>query len=423
MFADGSAALTLALPSRICVSIGETCPETLLRIAHTEASRGETLFEFCLEYLTDPQDGPGVVRQFARRWPNAWVIATCREGARSVHAPADQRLASLAACVDAGARLVDLEVETASHSRQWMRQMGGHCIRIVSYHNYRAAPPLAPLLKELEAVPADIIKVAVATRDAPTLCQLIEQARQYPRPVLFLAMGPFGLPTRILGACAGRSFTYGSHRSARATAAGQLDIQTLRETYRLDEVSHRTAFIAGFPGIAEETSHPVAYNKALARAGADMIYVPWPGVSTIPSLLFTPALHTSGVALHHQFASQALAFADQVERGAQGAGFIDTLWKHQERWIAGWKLGDSIVTALETESGVGAGVAVMSDNPQQRHAVEKLLGNHGHRVVASSRAEWSIDLQQMVLNDSGKIRKIDLRSEVIRRQVECWVDT
>ena len=420
MSSHGSAAFSLALPSRICVSIGDASPEKLLRLAHTEASRGETLFEFCLECLTDPHDGPGVVRDFGRRWPDAWVIVTCRKDGGCFHGTASRQLELLAACVDAGARIVDVEIETAADNPQWMLQMGEYCVRIVSYHNYHAAPPLDPILRNLESVPADIIKVAVAAQDGERLCNLIEQARRYPRPAIFLAMGPCGLPTRILGPFAGRSFTYASAPFAAATAAGQLDVQTLREIYRLDKASSATAFIAGFPGPATELSDPVEYNKILAKAGAHMIYVPWRGISTIPLLLFNSALQTRGMAVHHQWASQIFALVDQVDLEAKNAGIIDTLWKHQERWHAGWKLGEAILNSLRTTSAPA--ICVSGGDPRQRQAVENLLKSHRYSVVDRSHAEVSIDLTQMEVSYSGKDRRVSLREHAMQRQLECWLE-
>jgi 3-dehydroquinate dehydratase type I len=419
MASHGSAALSVALPSRICVSIGEASPGELLRRAHAEAFAGERLFEFCLEFLRDPHEGPGVVREFVRRWPDAWVIVTCRKDERYFYEPVDRQLALLAASVDAGARVVDLEIETAAHALPWMHQVGEHCLRIVSYHNYHAAPPLAPILRSLESVPADIIKVAVAAQDAQTVCSLIEQARKYPRPAIFLAMGLCGLPTRILGPYAGRSFTYGSRSSAAATATGQLDIQTLRETYRLDQVSSAAAFIAGFPSPANEFADSVEYNKRLARAGVSMMYVPWPGVGTIPPSLLNPAMQTRGMALHHRFASQAFTLADQVALEAKSAGIIDTLWKHRERWHAGWKLGEAILKSLRTTSSPGA--CVSGGDPPQQEAVEKLLKSHGYSVADYSNAQVSVDLAKMEIGYLGGTHKVNLRKEAMQRQMECWL--
>ena len=423
MSSRGSGTPSVALPSRICVSIGESSPERLLGLAYTEASRGETLFEFCLESLSDPPDGPGAVRDFTRRWPHAWVIVTCRKGGGHFHGSTDQQLRLLSASVDAGARIIDLEIETASHTQQWMRQMGDRCLRIVSYHNYRSAPPLGPLLKTLESVPADILKVAVTSKDAQTPCKLIERARQYARPSIFLVMGSSGLPTRILGPCAGRSFTYASHPSAAATAIGQLDVQTLRQTYRLDELSPETEFIAGLSCPAYDLSHSVEYNKVLSRAGPQIVYVPWTCLRTIPSLLFSPSMRTCGMALHRDFDSRAFGFADRVDVEAKNAGIVDTLWKRHGKWCAGWKLGDSIAAILKTTLDRGANVAVIADTPRQRRAIERLISAHRYSVAvaAASHADCSVDVSRMVVNYSSKVEKIDLRGEVIRRQVEVWL--
>ncbi len=221
----------VALPSRICVSIGHGNPEMLLKLARAEAERGESFFEFCLEFLENPHDGPEIVRQFLRDWPGAWVLVTCRREERNFNASIEEQLALLGAAVDAGARGIDLEIETARQRCSWMDEMGRRSARIVSYHNFTGCPPLEPILKELQSIPADIIKVAVRAEDKETVQRLMQAAQRCRQPNLMLAMGPEGLMSRIIGPILGQSFTYAAPAGHDGTASGQPDARTLREIF------------------------------------------------------------------------------------------------------------------------------------------------------------------------------------------------
>lgn len=229
-------------PSRICVSLGHADPEMLLQLGHGEAERGETFFEFCLEFLRAPQSGPRMIRDFLRRWPRAWIIATCRRLEQNFHAPVEGQLALLAEAVHAGARGIDLEIETARHVRPWMRDMGRRCTRIVSYHNYGGCPALDPIINELESIPADLIKVAVKAEESrsqgrySTLHRLAEAAVKCRKPNLMLMLGSEGLPLRIVAPLLGRSFTYAAPAGHQGTAPGQLDAGVLREILHLDQL-------------------------------------------------------------------------------------------------------------------------------------------------------------------------------------------
>ena len=257
----------VVFPSRVCVSVGHSNPETLLNLADIEAGRGESFFEFCLEFLNNPQDGPDTVREFLRCWPQACIIVTCRRGERNLHCSIPEQLQLLDASVGAGACGIDVEIETARHARAWMASIGHRCFRIVSYHNYQCCPALEPVIQELESAPADIIKVAVRAQGRETIGQLLRAAETCARSNLMLAMGPEGLPTRIMAPILGRSFTYASPAGHAGTASGQPDSRTLREIYRLDELDSNTRFVFD-SGVAGDREPPAE--------GTNAVCIPWP---------------------------------------------------------------------------------------------------------------------------------------------------
>ncbi len=223
-------------PSRICVSLGHSDPKKLVELGCIEAERGERFFEFCLELLCDPKSGPDMIRHFLQRQPNAWIIATCRRLERNFHGSIEEQLAVLEEAIQAGARAIDLEVETARNARQWMQNMGPRCTRIVSYHNHHGCPDLGSVLTELESIPSDVIKIAVKAEGGDTLRRLTAAAARCTKPNLMLMMGREGLPLRIMAPLLGRSFTYAAPTGHEGTASGQLEASVLREIVHLDQL-------------------------------------------------------------------------------------------------------------------------------------------------------------------------------------------
>ncbi len=203
-------------------------PEALLRSAEIEAERGEVFFEFCLEFLDDPQEGPGIIRQFLAVVPDAWVVVTCRRGEHNFYGTLEEQLAILEASIEAGARMIDVEIESARQACEWMEAMGHRAARIVSYHNFRGCPPLDSIMHELESIPADIIKVAVRAESSDTLYQLMTAGWECRKQNLMLAMGKEGLSSRIVSPILGRSFTYATPLGHEGTGEGQPDAATLR---------------------------------------------------------------------------------------------------------------------------------------------------------------------------------------------------
>lgn len=259
-------------PSRVCLSIAERTPARLLEVASIQAARGERFLEFCLEMLEDPSQAPGVVHAFLRRWPGSWLLATCRRGPGQFAGSVRNQLNILQAVVSQGAKAIDLEVETAAVAQPWLWQMKDSCVRIVSYHNYTCCPPLNPIIQLLSSYPADLIKIAAATRSELDVSRVLQAAHMCRRPNIILGMGQEGLATRIVGPVIGQSFTYAHAASQLATAPGQFDADTLRNTYRIESLDLKTRFLIS--DYANSPRRIKQLNRFLLLNRVNAIYVP-----------------------------------------------------------------------------------------------------------------------------------------------------
>lgn len=157
------------------------------------------------------------------------LIATCRPGGRTDA----ERKELLIAAIEAGAKFVDVELESDEQYRNAIvtlaRARG--CRVIVSFHDYEKTPErqaLERLVSSCFQSGADIAKIACVVqsqRDAARLLSLLDTARH----VVVAGMGKHGRAMRLIAPLLGSPFTYASFAPGKETADGQIDRETLEE--------------------------------------------------------------------------------------------------------------------------------------------------------------------------------------------------
>src|SRR5579872_1447918 len=147
---------TTSLP-RICIAMGFSDPQKLLESARREANGGESLLEFRLDYLPSPEQGPAVIRKFVASRPDCAVLATCRrhQNHGKFNGSIEDQIRILEAAIDAGARAVDVEIESAEVGSPRLEALRRNAKLIVSYHNFENTPHLEQVVTRMTRVPAD----------------------------------------------------------------------------------------------------------------------------------------------------------------------------------------------------------------------------------------------------------------------------
>src|SRR5450759_2299150 len=99
----------------ICIALGFTQPEILLRHARQEIESGDRFLEIRLDYLSAPDQGLKVIRTLLKESPDCTILATCRrhQNGGRFNGGVEEQLRLLDAAVEEGARAVDVEIETA----------------------------------------------------------------------------------------------------------------------------------------------------------------------------------------------------------------------------------------------------------------------------------------------------------------------
>ena len=151
---------------RICIALGLPDADKLLNQARREVEAGESFFEFRLDYLSSAEAGVEAIRAFLEAHPECTILATCRrhQNQGRFNGSIEEQIRMLAAAIDAGAKAVDIEIESAEHVNARLDSLRGKAKLIVSYHNFDGTPATEAILRRMQKIPADAYKIVTTAR-------------------------------------------------------------------------------------------------------------------------------------------------------------------------------------------------------------------------------------------------------------------
>jgi 3-dehydroquinate dehydratase I len=209
---------------RICVTLVENSLEPAKEIESIV-----DFFEIRLD-LVGP-DWPELARGLKKPW-----IACNRSTEEGGKGPADetQRVEELLKAVEAGATIVDLELNT-KNLEKFVPLIKARAKCLLSFHNVLETPSadaLAEIVKRQIAAGADICKIVTIARKFDDNTLMLELIRQFPGAnIVAFAMGEEGKISRILSPLAGGYFTYACMTDGKESAAGQIPVRELSRIY------------------------------------------------------------------------------------------------------------------------------------------------------------------------------------------------
>jgi 3-dehydroquinate dehydratase / shikimate dehydrogenase len=322
---------------RICIALGLPDAAKLLEHAQKEADDGETFLEFRLDYLDQPENGVRIIREFLKGHSDCIVLATCRrhQNHGKFNGSVEQQLRILDLAVQAGAQAIDLEIETVEAGAEKLNAFRGRTQIIISYHNFDSTPQLDGVLKRMTRFPADGYKIVTAARKPSDNARVLALAKAYPRtPLVVLAVGELGFPTRVLSPAFGGLYTYASPLAAQGTAAGQVSARLLRHLYRIEKIS-KLAKVYGV--IADPIRHsisPAVHNRGFQARRIDAVYLPFLVSPLQLRDFFTLADKTpiSGFSVTIPHKQKVIRYLDVVDPLARRIGAVNTVWRKAGKW-------------------------------------------------------------------------------------------
>ncbi|MDX2152190.1 MAG: shikimate dehydrogenase [Bryobacteraceae bacterium] len=324
-------------PPSICIALGFPTVERLLEAAKREMENGERFVEFRLDYLPTPESGIAAIQTFLKSYPDAWVLATCRrhQNQGKYNGSVEEEIRILETAAAAGARAVDVEIESAENAGARIDALRGRAFLVVSYHNFEGTPAVEAVWRRMSKVEADAYKIVTTARKPSDNWRVLSLARTHARtPFVMLAMGEIGFPTRVLSPAFGGVYTYAAPMAAEGTAAGQVCSKMLRGLYRIDKFS-KAAKIYGV--VADPVRHsisPAVHNRAFQARRVDAVYLPFlvhPG-QLKDLLVLADKLPLAGFSVTIPHKQKILRYLDIIDPLSRRIGAVNTVWKKAGKW-------------------------------------------------------------------------------------------
>jgi 3-dehydroquinate dehydratase / shikimate dehydrogenase len=378
-----------ALP-RICIALGFPTVSALLEHARKEVEAGETFVEFRLDYLPNPREGVKAIRTFLERNQEVTILATCRrhQNHGKFNGSVEEEVRILQDAVNAGARAVDLEIESAETHPPGLEQLRSTTQLLVSYHNFDGTPQMEPVLRRMLKVQAHGYKIVTTARKPSDSQRVLALAKSSPRtPLILLAMGEHGFATRVLSPSVGGLYTYAAPLAAEGTAGGQVCARQLRQLYRVEKVG-RSARIFGV--IADPVRHsisPQVHNRAFQARRVDAVYLPFlvHPVQLKDFFQLAEKLPIAGASVTIPHKQKVMRYLDVVEPLARRIGAVNTIWKKGGRWRGTNTDAAGVVKPLSKRLRLGKSSVLIVGNGGAARSAAWALADQGAKVAVTGR--------------------------------------
>jgi 3-dehydroquinate dehydratase/shikimate dehydrogenase len=384
--------------SKLCVAVQGATPDELF--AHAEAALKDSVFlELRLDFLPKPAAALPALAAFLGRRRDATALVTCRRKPFGGHfaGSLNSELEVLQKAAQAGAHIVDLEVESAEQTtrpqldkfRTALSAAGA--VLLISSHDFTRTRRLEGLEQTAQRIAAfnpEFVKVVTTARslvDNLAVLRMIEN-QSLSAHVVGIAMGQEGLISRVLGPRAGGAFTFASAAGGAETAPGQPSARTLLDLYRLDQVDQATRIfgVAGNP-IAHSLS-PLMHLTAFRRENVNAVMLPLKVRALDDLLTVVRDLPLDGAAVTMPLKQEILPHLANMDPLTARIGACNTLRTGADGKLYGFNTDVAgVVRPLEKRMKLkGARILVLGAGGAARAAVFGLV-EQGAEVVIVNR--------------------------------------
>jgi 3-dehydroquinate dehydratase/shikimate dehydrogenase len=392
--------------SKLCIALQADTPNELF--SRAEAARKDSGFlEFRLDALDKPVAAFPELKSFLARHRDVTAIATCRRKPLGGHftGSLNAEMELLLKAAEAGAHIVDLEVESAEQCtrpqlakfRAALRAAGAALL--ISSHDFsrtRRPDGLNQTAERIAAFEPDFVKVVSTARtlaDNLSVLRMVEDQSQGTH-VVGIAMGEEGLISRALSPRAGAAFTFASLSDGAETAPGQISARTLLDVYRLDQLDQATRIfgVAGNP-ISHSLS-PLMHVTAFRRENVNAVMLPLK-VKTLDDLLtIIRELPVDGVAVTMPLKQEVLPHLANMDPLTAKIGACNTLRTGSDGKLYGFNTDVAgVVRPLERRMRLkGARILVLGAGGAARAAVFGLVEQGADVTIVNRTHEKAVAL-------------------------------
>lgn len=222
------------------------------------------------------------------------------------------------------------------------RAQEGTVIR--SHHETHAMPEdLAGTMARLASDSQEVPKLAVPCDSTEQLIRFLEAVREFRhrmnrRSGVWIGMGEYGRPTRLLPARVGSLWTYAFDEEGTPPAPGQVSVSDLSRLYRINEAQADWPVFSVVGSPIAHSASPRYHNERLAANGVQAVYIPIHLDRFDQFGRLAELLGIRGVSVTVPHKADALSFADESDEETRRLGAANTLLAKgspdERRWVA-----------------------------------------------------------------------------------------
>ena len=167
-------------------------------------------------------------------------------------------------------------------------------------------------------------------------------------PMIVLAMGEMGFPSRVLSPAFGGMFTYAAPITTEGTAAGQVSAKQLRHLYRVDKLSKATKIYGVIADPVRHSISPAVQNRAFQSRRIDAVYLPLmiPPLQLRDFFTFAEAAPLAGFSVTIPHKQKVIRYLDVVDPLAKRIGAVNTVYRRAGKWRGSNTDVDGVIVPL-----------------------------------------------------------------------------
>ncbi len=313
---------------RICVAVREATSEGAVRSA-CRAAEWADIVEIRADFVRD-LDVPRLLRN--KPCPILFTLRSRQEGG-DYGGTEQERLETLLKAARCGADWVD--VEYSASYRTVLNEVEPARV-ILSYHNFDETPAsLVSKVAEMATAGAGILKVATRANrlsDNLTIASALAHAASHKIDLCALAMGPGGVPSRVLAPAWGSWMTFASLPGGTPTADGQVPVDQMADLYRVRQITPKTPVYGVLGNPLTHSLSPRLHNSAFAACRRDAVYIPLEAHGIDDFALFCREVRVEGASVTIPFKESVRTCASSLSVEADQTGAINTLLWRNGAW-------------------------------------------------------------------------------------------
>ena len=242
---------------------------------------------------------------------------------------------------------------------------------------------------EHRRLPVQVVKIASYARelqDNLKVAKLVKtRARRSPK-LVSLALGPSGLPSRLLALKWGCPFTYASAGNNFAVAPGQIPVEWMRSSYRVDRWDWRTQLYGVVGSHAAISLSPAMQNAAFQAKHVNAAYLPCQTNRIKDFLVFARRMDFKGFSVTMPYKRAIIDALDWLDPLATRIGACNTVSIQRGKWM-GWNTDTAAVVEVLSKRLrlAGSRILILGAGGAARAAAYALRAEDAELFIAARR--------------------------------------